>query len=157
MNEKQEELKQQMEVLNRQMFLLNTEIYSIRCFMGETVDFIPLTKGAYSKVTDPPVVYQKIRYLDEELGKWISIYDVDGDDTALFEDMLKSRPDLRDMFVPGNKCISLVRVAHNKIRYCESKQIANTLKNIMYTTQIRWGFLYVTVKIYGLAGLIRTA
>lgn len=128
MNEKQEELKQQMEVLNRQMFLLNTEIYSIRCFMGETVDFIPLTTGAYSKVTDPLVVYQKIRYLDEELGKWISIYDVDGDDTALFEDMLKSRPDLRDMFVPGNKCISLVRVAHNKIRYCESKQIANTLK-----------------------------
>ena len=128
MNEKQEELKQQMEVLNRQMFLLNTEIYSIRCFMGETVDFIPLTTGAYSKVTDPLVVYQKIRYLDEELGKWISIYDVDGDDTALFEDMLKSRPDLRDMFVPGNKCISLVRAAHNKIRYCESKQIANTLK-----------------------------
>lgn len=59
MNEKQEELKQQMEVLNRQMFLLNTEIYSIRCFMGETVDFIPLTTGAYSKVTDPLVVYQK--------------------------------------------------------------------------------------------------
>lgn len=39
--------------------------------------------------------------MDEELGKYLALYDVDGDDAGLFEDILKNREDLRDLFCPG--------------------------------------------------------
>ena len=67
--EKKAEMEAQMNVLQGQMFMLDTEIYSIRCFMGETIDFIPLVNGKYSSETEAAVIYQKVRYLDEEMGK----------------------------------------------------------------------------------------
>lgn len=77
-------MEAQMNVLQGQMFMLDTEIYSIRCFMGETIDFIPLVNGKYSSETESVVIYQKVRYLDEEMGKWLALYDFDGDDIKTF-------------------------------------------------------------------------
>lgn len=128
LNKKQEEMKQQMETLKQQMFLLDTEIYSIRCLMGETVDFVQLTTGSHSNEKEPMVIYQKLRFLDEELGKWVSLYHVDGDDQCLFEELLKQREDLRSMFLPSKKCISLVQIARNRVHYCDNNIVANALE-----------------------------
>lgn len=128
LNQKQEEMKQQMETLKQQMFLLDTEIYSIRCLMGKTVDFIQLTTGSHSNEKEPLVIYQKLRFLDEELGKWVSLYHVDGGDQCLFEELLKQRDDLRSMFLPSKKCISLVQIARNRVHYCDNSIVANALE-----------------------------
>lgn len=125
--EKKAEMEIQMKNLEQQMFLLDTEIYSIRCFMGETVDFVHLLKGAYSSKKEPVVVYQKIRYLDEEMGKWISLYDFDGKDIGTFEELIKNREDMREIFAPGPKSVSLVKVSKSPKRYCMDPYIANTL------------------------------
>ena len=126
---KKAEMEKQKDVLEKQMFLLETELYSIRCFMGETVDFIPLLKGSYSHTEEPLVFFQKVRYLDEELGKWLSIYGFDGstEDISYFEDALKYREDLRELFAPGPKSISIVKISKNGVSYGASGWVANTL------------------------------
>ena len=122
------EMENQMRILEGQMFLLDTEIYSIRCFMGETVQFIPLIIGRHSTKTEPLVFYQKVRYLDEEMGKWLAIYGFDGSDFRLFEEALKVREDIRDIFAPGPKSISLIKVSKNNVQYCDNEYVANALK-----------------------------
>lgn len=62
---------------------MDTEIYSIRCYMGEVINFLPITKGKHAPEKEPVVIYQKVRYLDEELGKWVSIYGYDGNSESL--------------------------------------------------------------------------
>ena len=125
---KRSELNQQMKVLEGQMFLLDTEIYSIRCFMGETVNFVQLSKGVYSRENEPVVLYQKVRYLDEELGKWAAVYDFDGNDIAIFEELLQKRSELQDLFAPGPKSVSLVKISKCEVHYAPNPKIANQLK-----------------------------
>lgn len=126
---KKAEIEHQKDILEKQMFLLDTELYSIRCFMGEIIDFVPLLKGNYSRTEEPLMFYQKVRYLDEELGKWLSIYGFDGstEDISYFEDALKHREDLRELFAPGPKSISIVKISKNGVSYGASGWVANTL------------------------------
>ena len=129
LEQKRTEMQRQMKALENQMFLLDTEIYSIRCFMGETIDFVPLTSGKYSGESEPIVFFQKVRYIDEELGKYMAIYGYNGSegDKALFEDVLKNREDIMDLFAPGPKSISLVKVSKNGVQLDSHPFISNVL------------------------------
>lgn len=126
--QKKAELENKIKILKGQMFLLDTELYSLRCFMGETVDFVKLCSGITAALEEPIVFYQKIRYLDEELGKWLALYGVDGDDCKYFEQILQNRGDLRELFAPGPKSISLVKVSKNSIHYSNDPFVANCLR-----------------------------
>ena len=126
-NAKKEEMEEQMNQLNQQMFLLDTEIYGIRCVMGETIQFVPLVKGNSADEKEPVVFFQKIRFLDEELGKWISIYNFDGNDIPSFEAALKTREDLRELFAPGPKSVSVIKISKNNTRYGASEMVSNVL------------------------------
>ena len=126
-NAKKEEMEEQMNQLNQQMFLLDTEIYGIRCVMGETIQFVPLVKGNRAEEKEPVVFFQKIRFLDEELGKWISIYNFDGKDIPSFEAALKTREDLRELFAPGPKSVSVIKISKNNTRYGASEMVSNVL------------------------------
>ena len=128
-NAKKEEMEEQMNQLNQQMFLLDTEIYGIRCVMGETIQFVSLVKGNSADEKEPVVFFQKIRFLDEELGKWISIYNFDGNDIPSFEAALKTREDLRDLFAPGPKSVSVIKISKNNIRYGATEMVSNVLTN----------------------------
>ena len=114
--------------LETQLFVLDTELYAIRCFIGEVITFVPLRSGKHSNRETPVILYQKLRYLDEEMGKYLAIYGFDGNDTSLFEDALRYRDDLFDLFAPPEKSITLVRVSRNQIQYGDHPVIANMLK-----------------------------
>ena len=126
-NEKKREMEGQMEQLNNQMFLLDTEIYGIRCIMGETIQFTHLVKGKEAADKEPLVFYQKIRFLDEELGKWISVYNFDGNDRSIFEDILKVREDFRDLLAPGPKSMSVIKISKNNSVYRGNDMVSNIL------------------------------
>lgn len=113
LNRKKAELELKKEQLTNELFVLDTQIYGIRCYFGETVSFTTIVSGKDAPEDEPIVLHQKIRYLDEELAKWMSIYGFDGDDTGMFEQLLAARPDLRDFFFPGAKSISLVRISRD--------------------------------------------
>lgn len=70
--------------------MLETEIYAIRCITGEVVNFTKLTDGRNADAANPVVVYQKLRYLDEEMGKIMALYNFDGEDCRYFEELLKT-------------------------------------------------------------------
>ena len=88
LNEKKSLLNQKMLELQNQLFMLETEIYAIRCFLGETVEFIKLKSGTTESSSTPIILFQKIKFLDEELGRLVSLYDVDFEDKYLFEKYL---------------------------------------------------------------------
>ena len=125
--EKKKEMEEQMVQLNNQMFVLDTELYGIRCMMGETVQFVQLVKGLEAEEKVPVVFFQKIRFLDEELGKWLAVYDFDGKDITTFEDALKNREDIRERFAPGPKSVSVIRISKNNILCGASDMVSNVL------------------------------
>ena len=59
--EKKAELEEQRKNLENQLYLMDTEIYSIRCYMGEVINFLPITKGKHAPEKEPVVIYQKVR------------------------------------------------------------------------------------------------
>lgn len=130
MEKKMAELNAVKSQLESQMYLLESEIYAIRCYTGEVVDFTKLVAGESESVDSPVVVYQKIRYLDEELAKLMSIYDFEGisSDCKYFEDVLKSREDIRDIFIPKGKSISIVKVSRSGFGYSQSGMFANVIE-----------------------------
>lgn len=137
-NEKKAEMEQMMDRLKKQLFVLDTELYSIRCFMGETVQFVQLRSGRHTAIEAPVVLYQKIRYLDEEMGKFLAVYDFDAEDRSLFEQVLQHRDDLFSLFAPPEKSISLIQISRNSIQYGSNPAVANMLTEYrsLHGTQI---------------------
>lgn len=125
--EKKREMEAMMQKLHAQLFILDTELYAIRCFMGETVNFVKLRSGNPVSEEVPVVLYQKLRFLDEEMGKYLAVYGFDGSDIHLFEDALKNRDDLADLFAPPEKSVSLIRISRNAVQYGENTAVANLL------------------------------
>jgi hypothetical protein len=122
---KMAEMIKQME---NELFMMSTEIYGIRCFLGETIQFIQLRDGKPSPINEPVILYQRLRFLDEEMGKLISLYDIKESDIPMFEKYIKSCDHAADHFAPGPKSISLVKLTRNSKGYISSEKYANTLK-----------------------------
>lgn len=111
MEAKKAEMEARMELLKNQIYLLDSQIYSILCYNGETVSFTKITSGKPAPVTEPVIIFQKLRFLDEELGKLASLYTIRWQDLDMFEDLLKYNPIARDTFAPHERCVQLVRLS----------------------------------------------
>lgn len=114
---KQAELDEQKKQLERQIFILSSQIYAIECYLGETVNFHKLKEGRNAPDTEPIVLHQKLRFLDEELGRLASIYELDWEKADLFEDFLARSPEAIDVFAPNPRCIVLVRLSKTATTY----------------------------------------
>lgn len=125
---KKAEMKEMMQQLENQLFVLETEIYAIRCFLGEVVEFTKLRSGKFTSEDTPIILFQKIKYLDEELGKLISLYNVDFEDVKTFEKYLKVSDFALEQFCPSQKCISLVRVSKNNRKLGLHSDIINMVE-----------------------------
>lgn len=111
LNQKMAAFERQKKELEAQIYMLQTEIYSIRCFMGETVELIGVRSGKAAPVNEPVVLNQKILYLDEDLGRMVSIYQTDLENYKLLEEVLKFNDAVFESFCPQNKCITFFRVS----------------------------------------------
>ena len=127
LEQKKAEMQAQMERLENQLFVLESEIYAIRCFLGEVVNFTKIKSGCREDANTPIILFQKVRYLDEEMGKLCSIYDFDGADLKLFERFISNNLEGLETFCPSRKCISLVRCTKNGFHHAVSGEIANML------------------------------
>lgn len=114
---KEEIFNAEMKKMKQELYMLESEIYSIRCFLGEVVDFVKLRSGAPAPIDAPVTLFQKMRFLDEELGKLVSVYGFDFHDIKLFERLLQKREDVVDVFCPNDKCVSLVRISKTGTYY----------------------------------------
>lgn len=114
---KKAEMELVKEKLEQELFILESEIYSIRCFTGEVIDFVKLRSGNATAVDHPITLFQKLRFLDEELAKIASIYNFDFADYELFETLLKKREDVVETFCPNEKSVTLIRVSRTNKAY----------------------------------------
>lgn len=108
---KKAEMEEKMEQLSNQIYLLDSQIYSILCYNGKVVKFIKLLEGKNAPDTEPLIIYQKLRFLDEELGKLASLYTIQWNNTDMFEDLLRYNPIARDTFAPNPRCVQLIRLS----------------------------------------------
>ncbi len=111
--------------LEKKLFLLETCIYGIRCYMGEAVQIAQLTDGKESEKEVPIVLYAKIRFLDKELGKYLSVYDYGNEDSDqnAFMQILKSRKDLQELLTPGEKSISVLKTSRSGNGICQNGKL----------------------------------
>lgn len=103
-----ERVKEQME---GQIYLLSSQIYAIQCYAGEVVKFTKIREGKNAPDTEPIVIHQKLRFLDEDLGRLASLYEIQWEKLDLFEEFLKHSPAALDTFAPNERCIMLVRLS----------------------------------------------
>ncbi len=131
LDQKKAELERKQKELEQELFVLDTEIYSYQLYMGEVINFKHIIKGKNSDIQTPVVVYQKFRYLDVELGKWLSVFDFEGDDTEIkyFEDLLKHRWDIVELFMPAEKSVVFVKVSETGKLYSNDVRIANVIES----------------------------
>lgn len=111
LQQKKDELEATKEKLETQIYMLESQIYAIRCYAGEVVNFAVIRSGKPAPVTEPVIVHQKLRFLDEELGKLASLYTIQWEKLNLFEEFLRHSPLAFDTFVPNKRCIVLVRLS----------------------------------------------
>ena len=131
LDKKKAELAEQRAILNNQIYMLDTQIYSIRCYLGEVIDFKKITNGKDVSAEEPLVIYQKIRYINEEFGKYMGMYDIPitEETSDTFIDILKNRIDLRDLFAPNDKCITILKASRTGTYKGANENFANTLKD----------------------------
>lgn len=127
LEKKKSELEAKVEDMKFQIYRLDSEIYAIRAYTGEIVEMKKIRSGKSADENEPMVIYQKIRYLDEELGKLASIYGADYSDAKTFEKLLEVRDDVLDYFAPNKRSIMLVKVSRTGKDYFKTEN-ANILQ-----------------------------
>ena len=111
LREKMAAMTEMKEGLELQIYLLDSQIYNILCFAGEVVKFKKLREGQKAPDDCPIVIHQKLHFLDEDLGRLASIYEIQWDELNLFEQFLANSPLALDTFLPNERCVSLVRIS----------------------------------------------
>ena len=111
LNEKKASMEIKLEEFRTQIYLLEAQIYAIECYAGETVKFARIRSGKNAPDDMPVIVHQKFRFLDEELGKLASLYEIQWEEMDLFEMFLRHHPLAQDTFAPDERCVVMVRLS----------------------------------------------
>lgn len=111
MQGKLDELNEKVEQYQKEIFILESQIYSIRCYTGEVIKFHKIREGKPAPKEEALILYQKIRFLDEELGKHVSIFDFNGEDDTRLIYLLKIRDDIAEPLAPGKKSLTILRTS----------------------------------------------
>ena len=134
LNDKMREMRAKKEQMEGQIYLLDAQIYAIRCFAGEVVKFAQIRSGKNAPDTEPVVIHQKLRFLDEDLGRLASLYEIQWEDISMFEEFLRHSPLALDTFAPNERCVMLVRLSRNGVQkgVDGERPYSNVLRNYTY-------------------------
>lgn len=127
MQGKLDELNEKVEQYQKEIFILESQIYSIRCYTGEVIKFHQVRSGKAAPKEEALILYQKIRFLDEELGKHISIFDYDGEDDTRLIPLLKARDDIAELLAPGSKSLTILRTSRTGRFIAANENVDNVL------------------------------
>lgn len=109
----QAKMEETIEQMEDQIFLLDSQIYAIRCYTGEVVTLTKIRSGKNAPDDEPIVIHQKLRFLDEDLGRAASLYEISWNELNLFEDFLRYSPAALDLFAPNERYVVLARLSKN--------------------------------------------
>ena len=134
LNEKKAAMEIQIEEFGTKVYMLEAQIYAIECYAGDVINFAHICKGENAPADEPLVIYQKFRFLDEELGKLASLYEIQWDEIPMFEDFIRHHPMGLDTFAPNEKCVTIVRLSRTgkSIGFSDSYPYTNMLDSYEY-------------------------
>lgn len=104
------------ETMTDKLYMFETQIYSTLSFLGMTIDIEKLASGNRADIDEPLYIWQKLRYLDEELPKLVSLFDIEFDDFKIFEKILVENPLIRNFFLPNEKTVTVFKTSRKGIR-----------------------------------------
>ena len=139
MEEKMQQLREKKAEFEKELFGLEHQLYTLRCLLGDSIELVHLRKGKECPKEQPVVLYQKLKFLDEDLAKLKTLYCHNYDDEAYVEDIFATDDVVFEMFCPTDKCVSLFRISKDNKYY--GKGDGNTLEKLMYTNGTRIGIL----------------
>ena len=105
----QKTVKEQLSTHQTEIEKLKSEMKDVEG--AKTVNFTRIRSGKNAPDTEPIVVHQKLRFLDEDLGRLASLYEIQWNKLDMFESFLKHSPYALDTFAPNERCIMLVRLS----------------------------------------------
>lgn len=134
LEQKKRDMERMKEQMENQIYLLDSQIYAIRCFAGEVVQFAKIRSGQNAPITEPIVIHQKLRFLDEDLGRLASLYEIQWEKLDLFEQFLRHSPLALDTFAPNERCVVLVRLSRTGTQQerDNNRPYTNLFKNYTY-------------------------
>lgn len=132
--DKMADMEEKVGQLEAQIYLLDSQIYAIRCLAGEVVNFTHIRAGRNAPETEPIIIHQKLRFLDEDLGRMASIYQISWDRIGVFEEFLRHSPEALETFAPNKRCVVLVRVSKSNTQIGRSSMMpySNMLQTYEY-------------------------
>lgn len=111
----------EVEKLKDQVFVLELNIFALRSLFGDTFSLIQLSSGKTS--SNPLVLYQKFRFLDEEFAllaarqfKWFT-----GEHEVTIE-IFKNK-NVQEVFLPSEKCITFFRTSKDQKYYAYDPEL----------------------------------
>jgi hypothetical protein len=121
--------------MQRKITIMTDTIYTIECYLGDTFDINKLREGNRADTKTPMVILQKLRYLDEDLAQFFSIYsdDLDNGRYKIFEQLLKHSDSARDFFLPYDKCMTFFKISK------DSRNIGGAKNNLLASYEMFHG------------------
>lgn len=92
LNLQMEEMEEKKEQLEGQIYLLDSKSMPSAVMPEKSVNFTRIRSGKNAPDTEPIVVHQKLRFLDEDLGRLASLYEIQWNELDMFESFLKHSP-----------------------------------------------------------------
>lgn len=137
--EKMSVLEAQKKEFEVQLFGLDHQLYILRCLLGDSIQIAQLRKGKEAPTEQPVVLYQKLRFLDEDLAKIKSLYCYDYNEECYVEEIFAKDDFVFEQFCPNNKCVTLFRISKDNHYYATDD--GNCLQRCTYYNGTRIGLL----------------
>ena len=139
MQEKMSELEAKKKEFEIQLFGLDHQLYILRCLLGDSIQIAHLRKGKNAPDEQPAVLYQKLRFLDEDLAKIKTLYCHNYNDEQYVEEIFAEDDFVFEQFCPNTKCVSLFRISKDNQYF--KKGDGNCLEKYAYFNGTRIGLL----------------
>lgn len=130
MREKMAELRAKKKEFEVQLFGLDHQLYLLRCLLGDSVELTQLRSGEAAPIEQPVVLFQKLRFLDEDLAKMKVIYGFNCDNEKYIEKVFAKDDLAFETFCPNTKCVTLFRISKDKTYWARTD--GNLLERFEY-------------------------
>lgn len=113
---KQEELELRKEKLLDDVYIIESNVMNMRICLGEAIEHKVIRTGNRCNVETPLVVYQKMRYLEEEIVKLsITTADLFSDNHEQIEKAIFGNNVLLNTLCPAMKCVTVCKITRNNM------------------------------------------
>lgn len=134
LQQRQEQLSKQRERMLNELFILDNSLFNVRIALGDAFEVVHARSGARCALETPVIVYQKFRYLEEEIvkqgiyGETVVSAQNFCDNHNSIESIIAQNDRLLNTLCPTNKCVVVCKMTENNEYFQYDSN--NLVKNI---------------------------